>query len=110
MSPNSFGADALAVFDGMTLSYVYENDWAFTNVFEGATRITEVEGRGTLREHVEIRRVAADSYFIAWVDDEMGPITQLVDLAAKTLLVSVLMDGKTEIWRGTITAYEGRSA
>ena len=110
MAENKFGSDALNVFDGKSFSYVYENDWAFTNVFEGATRISVVEGRGTLREHVEIRRVGPDAYFIAWIDDEMGALTQLVDLAAKTLLVSVPIEGKIEVWTGTITAFDDANA
>lgn len=110
MAENQFGEDALGVFNRKTFSYVYENDWAFTNVFDGATRISEVEGRGTLREQVEIRAVAPETYFIAWIDEEMGPITQLVDLAAKTLLASVPIEGKLEVWKGRITAFEGADA
>lgn len=105
MAEEQFGSDALYTFNGKTISYVYENDWAFTNVFDGSTRITKVEGRGTLREHIEIRAVAPNTYFIAWVDEEMGPITQLVDLTAQTLLASVPVDGKVEVWKATITAF-----
>ncbi len=105
MAEEQFGSDALHAFNGKTFSYVYENQWAFTNVFDGATRITEVEGRGTLREKVEVRAVAPNTYFIAWIDEEMGAITQLVDLAARTLLASVPVHGKLEVWKGTITAF-----
>lgn len=110
MPEYSFGANALDVFNGKKLSYTYENDWAFTNRFDGSTRITEVEGRGTLHEQIEIRWVSADKYYIAWIDEEMGPITQLVDLAAKTLLVSLSMEGKIEVWKGTITAFGSADA
>lgn len=105
MAEEQFGSDAVDAFNGKTISYVYENEWAFTNVFDSATRITKVEGRGTLHEQVEIRIVAPDTYFIAWIDEEMGAITQLVDLAARTLLASVPVDGKLEVWKGTITAF-----
>lgn len=110
MAEKQFGSDALDAFDGKTISYVYENEWAFTNVFDGATRITKVEGRGTLREHIEIRAVAPNTYFIAWIDDEMGAITQLVDLTARTLLASVPVDGKIEVWKATITAFGNANA
>lgn len=54
---------------------------------------------------MEVRRVGPDAYFIAWIDDEMGALTQLVDLVDKTRLVSVPIEGKIEVWKGTITAF-----
>jgi hypothetical protein len=64
----------------MSLSYTYENNgWAFTNYFDGSIRITEMESRGTLREVVTIDELRDDIYLITWADEEMGPITQVVD-------------------------------
>ncbi|MGH1346318.1 MAG: hypothetical protein ACRBN8_32425 [Nannocystales bacterium] len=110
MAENELGRDALEVFNGKKLSYTYENGWAFTNVFDGSTRITEVEGRGTLRERVAIRYVAPQTYFITWTDDEMGPITQVIDLQARTLIAAVPVDGNIEVWTSTVTAFEDAGA
>ena len=99
------GRSAVDVFDGKTLSYTYENDWAFTNVFDGTTRVSEVEGRGTLRETVDIRRIGTHTYYIAWIDDEMGPLSQVVDLETRTLMAAVPIDGVNQVWLGTITAF-----
>ena len=102
---SQFGSDALAVFDKKTISYTYENGWQFTNVFDGATRITDTEARGTLREHVEIRHIAGQTYYVGWTDEEMGPISQVIDLEAKVLLAAVPIEGKVEMWTASITAY-----
>ncbi|MEM6294187.1 MAG: hypothetical protein AAGA54_23105 [Myxococcota bacterium] len=99
------GRSAVSVFDGKTLSYTYENDWVFTNVFDGTTRISEVEGRGTLRETVDIRRIGAHTYFIAWIDDEMGPLSQVIDLESRTLMAAVPVDGVNQVWVGTVTDF-----
>lgn len=100
-----FGSDALGVFDKKTISYTYENGWQFTNVFDGATRITDTDARGTLREHVEIRHIAAQTYCVGWTDDEMGPISQVIDLNARVLLAAVPIEGKIEMWTATITDF-----
>lgn len=98
--------DALKKFNEMTLSYTYDNEWAFTNYFEGSTRITEVEVRGRLQETVAIEELRDEIYMISWEDAEMGYITQVVDLPNKRLLASVPIDGKLEIWPAVITQFE----
>ena len=105
MSENPLGP-AIDVFDGRTFSYVYENGWDFTNYFEGDLRISNVEGRGELRETVVVTHAGPDLCYIAWEDAEMGLISQVVDLANRTGQASVLIDGNVAIWPGTITAFD----
>ena len=102
--------DAISVFDQKSLSYTYENNgWSFTNYFDGHTRISEVEGRGTLHEIVAVTEAADGIYFLTWEDEEMGPLTQLIDLSNKRIFAAVPWEGKMEIWPGTITSFtEGR--
>lgn len=101
---------ALSRFDQMSLSYTYENNgWAFTNYFDGSIRITEMESRGTLREVVTIDELRDDIYLITWADEEMGPITQVVDFKQERILAAVPWEGSVEIWPAKITAFvEGR--
>lgn len=98
--------DATARFDQMSLSYTYENNgWSFTNFFEGNTRISEMASRGTLRETVSIEALRDEVYVIAWEDEEMGTITQVVDLPEQRILAAVPWDGKVEIWPAKITVF-----
>lgn len=99
--------DAISVFDHRTLSYSYENGWAFTNFFEGHTRVSTVEGRGELREQIEITELRPNLFFAAWIDDEMGALSQIIDLENMTVEVAIPMNGAIEIWHGTITAFDG---
>lgn len=94
--------EAVAHFDGKTLSYVYENGWEFTNFFHGTLRVSQMEKRGELRETIEFSKLSKDSYLLAWVDEEMGPITQLVDFATKVIWATVFYEGKMQIWPGKI--------
>lgn len=60
--------DPIAVFDGKSVSYTYDNGWSFTNTFDGHLRITDAP-RAELREHVEIVEVRDGLYFLSWIDD-----------------------------------------
>ena len=98
--------DALSYFDQMSLSYTYENNgWSFTNFFDGHIRISEMESRGTLRETVTIEELRDEIYVITWEDEEMGPITQIVDFPNQRMLAAVPWEGKVEIWPAKITAF-----
>lgn len=100
--------DPISAFDGKTISYTYDNGWSFTNRFEGHLRITEVPVRGVLREHVEVVLLRPDLYFVSWVDGEMGPIGQILDLQNRTVIAAIPgEDGtRTEILNGSITAFD----
>lgn len=102
--------DAISVFDKKSLSYTYNNNGhSDTNYFDGHTRITEVEGRGTLHETVIVTEVSDGMYFLTWEDVEMGALTQLIDLTNKQIFVAVPWEGKMEIWTATITGFvEGK--
>jgi phenolic acid decarboxylase len=97
-------SSAIDVFDQRTLSYTYDNGWEFTNFFEGNLRTSTVEGRGELRETVVVTKTGKDLYFVAWEDDEMGLITQIIDLGNNTLQAAVLLEGNVDIWSGKITS------
>lgn len=102
--------DAISFFDQKSLSYVYENGWEFTNFFDGHTRITEVAARGVLHEPVKITRVGDDLFFVAWVDEEMGPISQVFDFKAGCMWASVPWEGDVQVWPAKITSFvEGRT-
>lgn len=99
--------NALAHFDKKTFSYTYtNNEWSFTNYFEGDLRISEVGERGTLREKVTIVEYPNEVFIITWEDEEMGPITQVVDFKSKTLICAIKWEGKMEIWPGVITEFK----
>lgn len=98
--------DAISIFDQKSLSYTYENNgWSFTNYFDGHTRISEMETRGTLRELVTVIEVSESVYFLTWEDEEMGALTQLIDLPKKRIYASVPWNGKMEIWPANITEF-----
>lgn len=97
----------IAKFDEKTISYTYDNGWSFTNTFEGHTRVSEVPGRGVLREHIEMTELRPDLFFVSWVDDEMGLIAQAIDLEAGTVLAAIPAGGeRTEILSGVITSFD----
>jgi len=98
--------NAVDHFNGKKFSYVYDNGWEFTNFFQGNLRVSEMEKRGVLRETVEIASVGMDCFVIAWVDEEMGPITQYVDFSKKELLCTVFYEEKMQIWKGKVTEFE----
>lgn len=102
---DSSTSSAIDVFDGKTFSYTYDNGWEFTNFFQGDLRISHMEDRGELREKVVVTHAGKDLYFIAWEDEFMGLITQVVDLGNQTLQAAVLLEGKVEIWGGKITSF-----
>lgn len=98
--------DAVAKFNEMSLAYTYDNNgWAFTNYFEGTNRISELEVRGTLNETVAIEELRDEIYMITWEDEEMGYITQMIDLPNKKMIASIPIEGKLEIWPATITDF-----
>ncbi len=84
-------SDAISVFDGKSISYTYDNGWSFTNQFEGNLRISHVP-RGELREQVEIEQLREGLFFISWVDDEMGLLTQIIDFENNTVLAAIPTD------------------
>ncbi len=99
--------NAIAKFDQKTFTYTYtNNDWSFTNYFEGDLRISEVGARGTLREKVKIVEYPDEVYVITWEYDEMGPITQVVDFKTNTLCCAIKWEGRMEIWPGVITEFK----
>ena len=98
--------NALSKFDKKTFTYTYtNNNWSFTNYFDGNLRISEVGTRGTLREIVTISEYPAEVFVIAWEDEEMGPITQVVNFKDNTLVCTIKWEGKLEIWPGIITEF-----
>lgn len=99
--------DAVDFFDQKTFSYTYtNNNWSFTNYFEGVLRISDVGGdRGILRETVAIVESAPNIYVITWEDEQMGPITQVVDFNTNTLVAAIKIEGKMEIWPADITSF-----
>ncbi len=97
-------SDPIADFDGKTISYTYDNGWSFTNTFDGHLRISNVP-RGQLREHVEMIQLREGLYFASWIDDEMGPLAQIIDLENGTVLAAIPgeEDQRTQILSGRIT-------
>ncbi len=98
-------AESLAVFDGKSLSYTYENGMSVTNVFQGADRHTEFGGVDLI-EKVTVKNVAPDTYYIVWEDAERGPASQTVNLATMTVNTAIAMDGVLMVLPGTITGLE----
>lgn len=96
--------EALAVFDGKSLSYTYENGMEVTNTFDGADRKTFFGE--DLIEQVTVKNVAADTYYIIWEDAERGLATQTVNLDTKVVHTAITMDGTPMIFNGTITSFE----
>ncbi len=96
--------DPISVLDGRTISYTYDNGWSFTNTFDGHLRISRVS-RGELREHVEITELRDGLFFVSWIDDEMGLLSQIIDFEADTVLAAIPVDGepRTQILAGHIT-------
>lgn len=97
--------EALAVFDGKSLSYTYEGGMAVTNVFEGADRKTEFGG-DLLVEQVTVKNVAPDTYYIVWEDAERGLATQTVNLSTHSVVTAITMDGQIMVMPGSITSFE----
>lgn len=101
--------DPIDYFNQKTLSYTYENGWSFSNFFDGLTRITEVASRGVLHETMSMRAVEDEVFIVAWRDEEMGPISQLIDMRKRELYASVLWEGEMQIWKAEITAFNDAS-
>ncbi|MEM8707523.1 MAG: hypothetical protein AAGE98_13755 [Actinomycetota bacterium] len=95
-------AEALAVFDGKSLSYTYDNGMAITNRFDGADRHTEFGGQ-MLVEVVTVKNVAPHTYYVIWEDAERGLATQSVNLETKQVCTAITMDGQIAIMTGTVT-------
>lgn len=98
-------ADALAVFAGKTMSYVYEGGMAITNVFDGANRHTAMGGTDLIEE-VTVKNVAPDTYYVVWEDAERGMATQTVNLDTMTIVTAITMEGQIMVMPGSITAFE----
>lgn len=96
-------AEALAVFDGKSLSYTYDNGMSITNVFDGADRSTEFGGQN-LVEVVTVKNVAPDTYYVIWEDAERGLATQTLNLDSGTVHTAITMDGQITVMSGTITS------
>jgi len=105
------GSDAIEDFDGKTISYTYDNGWSFTNTFHGTVRHSSVP-RGELREEVQIKRLRDGLYFVSWIDDEMGLLSQIIDYETNTVLAAVPVEGqlRTEVLRADLTAPQDASS
>lgn len=102
--------DPNARFDGKTISYTYDNGWAFTNTFEGNIRVTESPRRGQLREPVQIRELRPDLFLVSWIDGEMGLLAQIIDLENGTILATIpseMEPNTTGIITATIASFDG---
>lgn len=97
-------AEALAVFDGNTLSYTYDMGLAVTNVFKVADRHTEFHGE-QLVEKVTVKNVAPDTYFVIWEDAERGLGAMTINLATETVVTTITMDGEIAVLPGVITSF-----
>jgi len=97
--------DPIAEFDQKTISYTYANGWSFTNTFDGHLRLSEVPGRGQLREHIEMVELRPGLFFASWIDEEMGLLAQIIDLSHRTVLAAIPVDDErgTEILQGELT-------
>ena len=102
--------DPIARFAGKTISYTYDNGWAFTNKFEGNIRVTESPRRGELREPVQIRELRPNVINVSWIDGEMGLLAQVIDLENGTVLATIPSEDEpntTEIISATISSFDG---
>jgi hypothetical protein len=98
--------NAISHFDKKSLTYTYSNNgWSFTNFFDGNLRISEMGERGTLRETVAVSEISQDIFVITWEDEEMGPITQVVDFKQNIIIAALKWEGEMEIWQGVITEF-----
>ena len=96
--------DPIARFDEKTISYTYDNGWSFTNTFDGNVRMSQVPGRGVLREQIEMAELRPNLYFATWIDDEMGLIAQIIDLETGGILAAIPADDdRAQILKGKLT-------
>ena len=96
--------DPIARFDEKTISYTYDNGWSFTNTFDGNVRMSQVPGRGVLREQIEMAELRPTLYFATWIDDEMGLIAQIIDLETGGILAAIPADDdRAQILKGKLT-------
>ena len=98
-------AEALAVFDGHSLSYTYDMGLEVTNVFNGADRSTMFHGQ-ELIEQVAVKNVAPNTYYVIWEDAERGLGAMTINLDTKAVCTAITMDGEIAVMPGTITAFE----
>lgn len=97
-------AEALALFDGKSLSYTYDNGMAVTNTFDGADRTTPFGGE-TLVETVTVKNIAPDTYYVIWEDAERGLATQTINMSTKSVITAITMEGQIAVMSGEITAF-----
>lgn len=97
--------DPIAEFDRRTISYTYTNGWSFTNTFDGHLRLSDVPGRGQLREQIEMVELRPGLFFASWIDEEMGLLAQIIDLPNRSVLAAIPVDDErgTEILQGELT-------
>ena len=96
--------DPIARFDEKTISYTYDNGWSFTNTFDGNVRMSQVPGRGVLREQIEMAELRPNLYFATWIDDEMGLIAQIIDLETGGILAAIPADDdRAQSLKGKLT-------
>lgn len=95
--------DAIADFDGRSISYTYTNGWSFTNTFDGNIRHSSVP-RGELREYTQMVKLREGLYFASWIDDEMGLLAQIIDFETGNVLAAVPHESepKTDILVGEL--------
>ena len=102
--------DPITRFDGKSISYTYDNGWAFTNTFEGSIRITDTPRRGVLREPVQVRELRPDVFLVSWIDGEMGLLAQVIDLENGTVIAMIPSEEdstRTEVIVATISSFDG---
>jgi len=58
---------------------------------------------------MSMRAVEDEVFIVAWRDEEMGPISQLIDMRKRELYASVLWEGEMQIWKAEITAFNDAS-
>ena len=102
--------DPIVRFDGMSISYTYDNGWDFTNTFEGNIRVTISPRRGELREAIQIRELRPDVFLISWIDGEMGMLAQIIDLENGTVMATIPSEDQpdqSQIITATISSFDG---
>lgn len=95
---------ALAVFDGQSLSYTYDSGLAVTNVFDGADRRTVFHGE-ELIERVTVKNVAPNTYYFVWEDAIRGLGAMTANLDEGVVHTAITMEGEIVVMSGKITAF-----
>ena len=66
---------------------------------------TSPESPARRQSHVEITKLRDGLFFVSWIDDEMGLLSQIIDFETDTVLAAIPVDGepRTQILTGQIT-------